>query len=426
MDQGILFTESQLKEIRAQFYFIDKDPFQGERLFFDNAGGSFRLKRCVEKFAEIDAIPNCPERVHEMSLYLQKIREQGIADIKRLFNAEDGSVLPTLTASQAMFEMVRSIAENIPGTNMVTTILEHPSAFDPVEEYARRLGKELRVAKSNPITGGVDTDEILSLIDENTCLLSMMYASNITGAIYDVEEIVKRAREIKPDLYIIIDAVQHVPHGIVDLQKTPVDGINFAPYKFFGCRGSGFAYLSERASALPHHKLTAKDEVVWELGSPTPGHFAVVSEIINYVCWLGEQTTQSTNRRELLVSGMNSIKLHERALMHRMLAGSNEAKGLRELDGVNVYLDYEDLTKRDFIIAMSFDNLNCTQAIQEYEKRGVIVYDRLTTSPYSKRMLESFDLKEVIRVSPLHCHTKEEIDKFLTVTKDLSELSVSV
>ncbi|RAS75622.1 aminotransferase class V-fold PLP-dependent enzyme [Priestia endophytica] len=426
MDQGILFTESQLKEIRAQFYFIEKDPFQGERLFFDNAGGSFRLKRCVEKFAEIDAIPNCPERVHEMSLYLQKVREQGISDIKRLFNAEGGSVLPTLTASQAMFEMVRSIAENIPGTNMVTTVLEHPSAFDPVEEYARRLGKELRVAKSNPITGGVDTDEILSLIDENTCLLSMMYASNITGAIYDVEEIVKRAREIKPDLYIIIDAVQHVPHGIVDLQKTPVDGINFAPYKFFGCRGSGFAYLSERASALPHHKLIAKDEVVWELGSPTPGHFAVVSEIINYVCWLGEQTTQSTNRRELLVSGMNSIKLHERALMHRMLAGSDEAKGLRELDGVNVYLDYEDLTKRDFIIAMSFDNLNCTQAIQEYEKRGVIVYDRLTTSPYSKRMLESFDLKEVIRVSPLHCHTKEEIDKFLTITKDLSELSVSV
>lgn len=426
MDQGILFTESQLKEIRAQFYFIEKDPFQGERLFFDNAGGSFRLKRCVEKFAEIDAIPNCPERVHEMSLYLQKVREQGISDIKRLFNAEGGSVLPTLTASQAMFEMVRSIAENIPGTNMVTTVLEHPSAFDPVEEYARRLGKELRVAKSNPITGGVDTDEILSLIDENTCLLSMMYASNITGAIYDVEEIVKRAREIKPDLYIIIDAVQHVPHGIVDLQRTPVDGINFAPYKFFGCRGSGFAYLSERASALPHHKLIAKDEVVWELGSPTPGHFAVVSEIINYVCWLGEQTTQSTNRRELLVSGMNAIKLHERALMHRMLAGSDEAKGLRELDGVNVYLDYEDLTKRDFIIAMSFDNLNCTQAIQEYEKRGVIVYDRLTTSPYSKRMLESFDLKEVIRVSPLHCHTKEEIDKFLTITKDLSELSVSV
>ncbi len=37
------------------------------------------------------------------------------------------------------------------------------------------------------------------------------------------------AREIKPDLYIICDAVQHAPHGLIDLRETPVDGINFAP-----------------------------------------------------------------------------------------------------------------------------------------------------------------------------------------------------
>lgn len=45
------------------------------------------------------------------------------------------------------------------------------------------------------------------------------------------------ARAIKPDLYIVVDAVQHAPHGLIDLQKTPVDGVNIAPYKFFGCRG---------------------------------------------------------------------------------------------------------------------------------------------------------------------------------------------
>ena len=109
----------------------------------------------------------------------------------------------------------------------------------------------------------------------------------ISGAKLDIEEIVRRARLVKPGLYIIVDAVQHAPHGLIDLQKTPVDGINIAPYKFFGCRGSGIAWLSDRASLLPHHKLNGKAPGFWNLGSSAPWQFAVVSEIVDYVCWLG-------------------------------------------------------------------------------------------------------------------------------------------
>src|SRR5699024_3349009 len=112
----------------------------------------------------------------------------------------------------------------------------------------QKTGKELRVAKTNPVTGGVDAEEIASLIDENTCLLNFIYASNISGAILDVEEIVQAARKKKPDLYITVDAVQHIPHGHVDVSKLEIDGMNFAPYKFFGNRGSGIAYISERLS----------------------------------------------------------------------------------------------------------------------------------------------------------------------------------
>jgi cysteine desulfurase / selenocysteine lyase len=94
--------------------------------------------------------------------------------------------------------------------------------------YAKRMGKELRVADSNPVTGGIDVDEIVGLVDQDTCLLSVMYASNISIAKIDIEAIVERARAIKPDLYILVDAVQHAPHGLIDLQKTPIDGINIA------------------------------------------------------------------------------------------------------------------------------------------------------------------------------------------------------
>jgi cysteine desulfurase/selenocysteine lyase len=422
LSNGVLFSPKLMKEIKARFYYVDHDPDIGARLFFDNAGGSFRLKKAEEIYAKIDAIPDCPERIHKMAMYLQKIQAEGINDVKTIFNAKGGSVHTALTASQAMFNMVRAIAENIGGTNMVTTILEHPSAYDPMEYYAGKLGKELRVAGSNPVTGGVDVDEVVKLVDKNTCLLSVMYASNISGAIFDIENIVKKAREIKPDLYIIVDAVQHAPHGVIDLQKTPVDGINFAPYKFFGCRGSGIAWLSDRAALLPHHKLLGAKADVWELGSPAPTQFAVITEIVNYVCWLGSEFINSTNRRDLFECGMTKIALHERALMAGMLNGNGQIPGLRNMKGVKSLLDYEDLSKRDLIMAIEFDNIDYTQAVREYERRNVVVYDRLASSIYSKRMLNSFNLNGAVRVSPLHCNSAEDIDKFLKVTMEIAEL----
>lgn len=400
--------------------YLDHDIFTGKRLFFDNAGGSFRLKSVEARFSEIDSIPDCPERNHRMARYLQQIQKNGEEDIRLILNASaEGSILSALTASQVMFQVVGAIAENSKGGNFVTTVLEHPSAFDAVSYYARKTGRELRVAGSSKKTGGVDTDEIIALIDEHTVLLSVMYASNMTGAIYDMEQIVKKARQKNPDLYIICDAVQHAPHGVIDLQKTPVDAITFAPYKFFGYRGSGFGFLSPRLARLPHHQLSGKPDNAWELGSPAPAQYAAITAIVDYVCWLGENFISSNDRRELFAEGMTRIQLQERHLLHTLLEGTDEIKGLRHMEGVSVLLDSDDLTKKDLILPIAFENIGYTQAVREYEKRGVIVYDRLASSIYSKRMLESFGLDGAVRVSPLHCNSEEDICTFLRITQKL-------
>lgn len=420
---GLHFSADVMEFVREQFCYLENDKFIGKRLFFDNAGGSFRLKSVEKAFMEIDSIPDCPERSHKMALYLQDVQKKGEDDIRLILNApKDGSIVSSLTASQAMFQMVQTVVENVRGGNIVTSVLEHPSAFDAVAYYANKKGLELRVADSNNETGGVDADEIVSLIDENTVLLSVMYASNMTGAIFNVKDIVKKARDKKPDLYIICDAVQHAPHGVIDLKETPVDGINFAPYKFFGYRGSGFAFVSERMAKLPHHKLAGKEETVWELGSPAPAQYAAITAIVDYVCTLGSKYIKSDDRRELFVEGMTRIKLQERNLLHTLLEGSDNVLGLRHIDGVKVLLDYNDLAKRDLILAIAFKNIGYTEAVREYEKRNIIVYDRLSTSIYSKRMLDSFGLDGAVRISPLHCNNKEEMYQFLSATKEIANL----
>ena len=422
-DTGKAFSASMMRAVKDRFLHVDRDAMGRDRLYFDNAGGAFRLKSAIECFARVDAIPDNAERHHATAIDLQGVQARGAADLRIILNATGGSVFASLTASGAMFDMVRAIAENVAGRNLVTTVLEHPSAFDAMTLYAERLGKELRIARSNPATGGVDVDEIVSLVDQDTCLLNVIYASNISGAKLDIEEVVRRARLIKPDLYIVVDAVQHAPHGLIDLQKTPVDGINLAPYKFFGCRGSGFAWLSNRASRLPHHKLGAKTPDVWDLGSSAPWQFVVVSAIVDYVCWVGAQGSGAGGeftRRESFVAGMEAIGLHESALLARLLNGSSEGPGLRQMEHVNVFLDHDDLSKRDLILAIGFDHIGCALAVGEYEKRGVIVYERVSSSLYSKRMLESFGLEGAVRVSPLHCNSEADIDRFLHITQQIA------
>ena len=391
LNEGLLFDPALSAEIKDRFYYVDADPEFGQRLFFENSGGSLRLKASVEAQAKYQAFPDCPERLHDRSRALKKVQLHGIDDIMHIvFGASGGALISEMTASQAMFQIVGAILENCPGKSAVTSVLEHPSAYDAVKYYCDKTGKEFRVAQANPKTGGIDVEEIRRVVSPDTCLLSIMYASNITGSIMDMAGIVKAAREINPDIYIVT-------------------------------RGMGYGYVSDRVAKLPHRKVLQRPADVWELGSPTPGNFAAMSAVVDYVCWLGGHFIQSDDRRTLFVTGMEHIHLQERALLHTMLEGTQNVPGLRHIPGVHVYVDTEDLTHRDLIVAMGIDGLDMTRCVEEYQKRGVTTFERVNTSVYSKRIVEAVGLTGAIRVSPLHCHTVADIETYLRVTQELAQ-----
>ena len=421
-DKQIFFDDALLGEIQDRFYYLHEDYLGRKRQFFENSGGSLRLKRAVEEKARLEQIPDCPERIHDTSMMLKKVKADGIRDIMEvIFGAKSGALVTELTSSQVMFQIVRTIMENDPrGTNAVTTSIEHPSAYDSVELYCNKTGREFRVAMANPLTGGVDTEEILSKIDKDTVLLSVMSASNISGYIFDMETIVREARRINPDIYIVSDAVQHAPHGVLDVDALGLDGCNFAPYKMFGIRGCGYGYVSDRVAKMTHHKLLAKPEKEWELGTFPHPNFAAITAVVDYVCWLGRHFTDSEDRRTQYVAGMERIHLQEHSLLVYMMEGSEEVPGLRHIPGVQVFLDSEDTVDRDFISAIGINGVDFVQLTAEYYRRGITVFERVNTSLYSKRIVESLGLTGAIRVSPLHCHSTADIDDFLRVTAEIA------
>ena len=121
---------------------------------------------------------------------------------------------------------------------------------------------------------------------------------------------------------------------------------------------------------MTHRKLTCKAPDVWALGTPTPGNFASMMAVIDYVCdiakhFLGDKA-EGMSKRELYVEGMNRIHLQERGLLYRMLEGTEEVPGLRHIPGVEVYVDMEDLTYKDLIIAMGIKGIEYADCAQKY------------------------------------------------------------
>ena len=101
----------------------------------------------------------------------------------------------------------------------------------------------------------------------------------------------------------------------------------------------------------------------------------------------------------------------------------NGVPGLRQIKGVRIFADHSDLARRDLIAAIAIDGLTLAETVAEYYKRGVVVCDRPKTSLYARRIVEALgvDGEGTIRVSPMHCHGREDIDKFLKATRVIAE-----
>ncbi|MCK7480534.1 MAG: aminotransferase class V-fold PLP-dependent enzyme [Candidatus Moduliflexus flocculans] len=75
---------------------------------------------------------------------------------------------------------------------------------------------------------------LLSLVDARTGLLAVTSASNGTGSVVRLAELVSEVRRKAPDCLVAVDAVHHAPHGPLDVAAAGVDFLVFSGYKVFG------------------------------------------------------------------------------------------------------------------------------------------------------------------------------------------------
>jgi cysteine desulfurase len=119
--------------------------------------------------------------------------------------------------------------------HLVVSNTEHPSVLDPVARLERNGHRVTRVACD--ATGQVDASDVLSAIESDTAVVSVMWANNEVGTINPVAEIAEGCAGC--EVVFHTDAVQAIGRVEVDCSNVPVGLLSMSAHKIYGPMGVG-------------------------------------------------------------------------------------------------------------------------------------------------------------------------------------------
>ena len=94
-------------EIRSRFAHVESCPFEGPRVFFENAGGALTLNSVVATSAKFAAIPDNQGRdnpaAHALVAFIDKAKE----DMRVFFNAPKGQFFVGESGTELLFRLIR-------------------------------------------------------------------------------------------------------------------------------------------------------------------------------------------------------------------------------------------------------------------------------------------------------------------------------
>lgn len=154
----------------------------------------------------------------------------------------NNTVLNSLSCSSQACRLERNLRDGI-----VTTAIEHPCVL----ETSRCLHE-----RGNPVVylnvdtqGKIDLDHLRSAVDENTALVSVMFANNEIGTIQDIKTIAEIVHSSGALFHT--DAVQAVGKVPVNVRDLNVDFLTLSAHKIYGPKGIGALYVRRGTPFCP-------------------------------------------------------------------------------------------------------------------------------------------------------------------------------
>ncbi len=186
--------------------------------------------------------------IHTFGGSNKKVIENARRQVSALINAMPAEVVFTSGGTEGDSAAVYSAINSYPNKkHIITSAVEHPAILELFKLLASKGYKVDFIGVDS--FGRFDMESYKKLIDDNTALVSVMWANSETGTIFPIAEIAKIAHQHGALMHT--DAVQAVGKIEVDVKAADVDMMSFSAHKFNGPKGIGGLYIKQGTRFLP-------------------------------------------------------------------------------------------------------------------------------------------------------------------------------
>jgi cysteine desulfurase len=268
------------------------------RVYLDhNAGGPLRpaARDAMMRFISGAAEGN-PASVHRSGQRARRFLEQARTEVASLIDAPPPSLVFTSGGTEANNLAIFGAVYSTERRRIVSTAIEHSSIRAPIAELGRRGFEIVEL----PVDGdGKLLSSHLTLIDQDTALVSVGLANSEVGTIQDLALLVQAAQRTGTTVHV--DAAQAIGRIPVRLEDIDCDLMTVSAHKIGGPAGIGALYVRPGCRLAPQ-LLGGPQEAGLRGGTPNlcgiVGFGAAARETLT--CWADEQERIATLSRVLL------------------------------------------------------------------------------------------------------------------------------
>ena len=190
-----------------------------------------------------------PSSIHHFGGQVMEKVDEAKASLAALLGADPANVIFTSCGTESDNAAIFSALLNCPKRKkIVVSKVEHPAVLSLAKELERRGNKVSRIPVDS--NGVLDMNAARELIDDETAIVSVMWANNETGNIQDVETLAEIAH--KNGALFHTDAVQAVGKIPIDLKNSAIDMLSLSGHKLHGPKGIGALYVKRGVRFRPY------------------------------------------------------------------------------------------------------------------------------------------------------------------------------
>jgi cysteine desulfurase len=189
-----------------------------------------------------------PSSMHTFGGQLHRRIEEAREKVSHLIGAESEEIIFTSCGTESDNTAILSAVESLQGKkHIITTRVEHPAVMNFCKHLARKGFRITFLPVNNK--GQLSVEELLKALDEDTALVTIMYANNEIGNIFPIAEIAEILKE--RNILLHTDAVQAVGKIPINTKNLPVDMISISGHKLHAPKGVGALYVRKGTRFYP-------------------------------------------------------------------------------------------------------------------------------------------------------------------------------